>query len=214
MRRTIVSSLFLSLLLFSDLSAQQAFEEEIVHFEDSDDKSPPAYGGILFTGSSSIRFWKTMAEDFEGRNVLNRGFGGSQFSDLLHFYDRVIIPYRPSKILVYEGDNDIASGKTPERVLSDFKQLVQKLQKDLPDCEIAFISIKPSPSRWNVSGEMKEANALIKSYCQSNQLTYIDVFNPMLRDGRPIPEYYLSDSLHMTPAGYHVWVEEVRPFVE
>ncbi len=214
MGRALVFIVFFLFQFHSELYSQQAFEKEILQFEKKDKEHPPEPGGVLFTGSSSIRIWKTLAEDFVGKKVINRGFGGSQFSDLIHFYDRVIIPYNPSKILIYEGDNDIASGKTPDRVLNDFMRLVDKLQKDLPNCEIAFISIKPSPLRWNVNGEMKTANELIKSYCSSNQLTYIDVFNPMLRNGRPIPEFYLADSLHMTAAGYKVWVEKVRPFVE
>lgn len=194
--------------------AQNPFEDEIRKFEAVDRKTPPGEDVILFTGSSSIRFWKTLKKDFPGYNVLNRGFGGSQFSDLLHFYDRVILPYQPSKILIYEGDNDIAAGKSPERVFGDFKILVSKISEDLPGCEIGFISIKPSPSRWDMHQEMEQANARIRSYCEANNLSYIDVYTPMLENDYPKASLFVKDSLHMTGAGYMVWVDQVKEFVK
>jgi len=203
----------LSFWLTIPVYSQWAFEEEIMNFEKMDLSSPPGNEIVLFTGSSSIRMWKSLSEDFSKQNVINRGFGGSQFTDLLYYYDRVIYPYSPRKILIYEGDNDIANGKNADQVLSDFQLLADKMRLDFPDCKIAFISIKPSPSRWHLKDEMIKANQLIEQYCESNDITFIDIFSPMIYNGRPIPDLYISDSLHMTEKGYEIWVEETISFV-
>ena len=193
--------------------AQHRFEDEIVQFEQLDNANPPNTGQILFTGSSSIRMWKSLSQDFPDVEVINRGFGGSTFDDLLHFYERVILPYSPKKILIYEGDNDIADGQSAKQVLQNFKALTERLRKDFPSIEIAFISIKPSPARWDLHKEMENANRLIHSYCQSEGLTFLDVYHSMVHKKRPIPDYFVSDSLHMTDAGYKVWVDTIRPFI-
>jgi len=191
------------------------FAADIERFEAADRESPPAPGGIVFVGSSSIRLWSTLAEDFPGLPVINRGFGGSRISDVLRYADRIIIPYRPSRVIVYAGENDLAGGGTHEQVVADYRALVDQLRAALPDVGIAWITMKPSPSRWHLADAMREGNRMIEAFSAEDPLlNYIDVFTPMLgENGRPIPELFVSDSLHMTPAGYAVWRSVVGPFI-
>jgi hypothetical protein len=136
---------------------------------------------VLFTGSSSIRLWTDLEKYFPGTPVLNRGFGGSHMEHLVHYADRVIIPYRPRMVFVYEGDNDINAGKTPEAVFEGFESLTGIIREKLPATRIAFIAIKPSPSRWALVEKIKQANLLIRDYAATDKrLIYIDVFSPML----------------------------------
>ncbi len=192
------------------------WESDIAKFEAADKKRLPTPGGVLFIGSSSIRMWKTLAEDFPGTPVMNRGFGGSEVSDSLHFADRIVLPYKPRAILIYAGDNDIGHGKSAETVLADFQRFVAKVHAKLPETRIGFIAIKPSLKRWNLAGEMKRANALVEAYCaKDKRLAYHDIWTPMLgKDGKPRPELFLKDGLHMTREGYQVWTKVIRPFVE
>ncbi|PYJ87462.1 MAG: hypothetical protein DME22_01525 [Verrucomicrobia bacterium] len=189
------------------------WESEIKAFEAADKTNPPPHGAVLFIGSSSIRQWKTLAEDFQEYKVINRGFGGSQIIDSVAFVDRIVIPYKPRMILLYAGDNDIAAGKSPEQVLADFKTFTRKVRPSLVEAKVAFISIKPSPSRWEFAEKIKAANRMIEDFCkQDERLIYVDVFNPMLgADGKPRPELFVEDRLHLNLKGYALWTATIRP---
>lgn len=191
------------------------FEKAIRAFEDRDLDSPPPAGAALFVGSSSIKRWTGLASDFPGRAVIGRGFGGSQFADLLHFTDRIVLPYKPKTILVYEGDNDTAAGKKPEKIRDDFKTFVARVRAALPDARVHFIAIKPSLRRWRLWPEMKKANDLIRAFAKKTQgVTFLDVAGPMLgEDGKPRKGLFAKDGLHLSPAGYKLWTSLVQKAV-
>ena len=191
------------------------WEKEISAFEARDRTNPPPKGAVLFVGSSSIRMWTDLAADFPTLQVINRGFGGSLIPDTAHFADRIVFPYKPSKIVLYAGDNDIARGHSPERVLRDFRALVEKVHEELPETKIYFLAIKPSPSRWHLSPQSKEANRLIKKYCRFKpKVEYIDVWTPLIKDGQPDPSLFIKDQLHINRAGYDRWTKVVREALE
>lgn len=189
------------------------WESEIAALTAGDKTNPPPKNAILFTGSSSIRLWKSLAADFPERKVINRGFGGSQISDVNDFLDRIVTPYSPKQILLYAGDNDIAAGKSPDQLLADFKNFVHQVRAKLPDVRIDYIAIKPSPSRWSLVDKIREANRLIQDYSKTQKNTgYIDIFAPMLgSDGKPRPEIFVEDKLHMNEKGYAIWREIISP---
>jgi lysophospholipase L1-like esterase len=202
------------------VTAQQAldpdrFEPEIRKFEEADKASPPPPGAVVFTGSSSIRRWDTLARDFPEVVVLNRGFGGSEAEHVLRYADRIIVRYRPSRIVFYAGDNDLARGKTPQQIASDVQQLSELVRRELPQARMAIVSIKPSLARWHLVAKTREANGLLRDLARkSTHLTYVDVFTPMIgADGRPIADLFVEDGLHLTPAGYRVWKEALTPFL-
>lgn len=185
-------------------------------FEESDKENPPPKGGVLFVGSSSVRMWKTLAEDFPGHQTINRGFGGSELSDSIHFADRIVLPYQPRMIVLYAGDNDISRGKTSKEVYDDFKKFVKLVKKALPTTRVAFIAIKPSLKRWELAAEMQKANQRIKKRCDgSKALDYLDIWTPMIGDdGKPRPELFAKDGLHLNEQGYALWTSVIRPFVD
>jgi len=191
------------------------FENEIIAFEKADAANPPEKGGIVFTGSSSIRIWKSLKTDFPGLNVINRGFGGSQVSDSVRYASRTVIPYAPRLVVFYAGTNDIASGKSAEKVFSDYKAFVLEVHAALPNTRIAYISNSPVPSRWKKWDVMKRANSLIKDYSRDEPgLQYIDIVPLMLdANGQPRPELFQADMLHMNPKGYVIWAAAVRPYL-
>src|SRR5688500_13979359 len=167
--------------------AESPFEKEIRAFDASDAKRPPTSGGVLFVGSSSIRLWTTLAKDFPELPVINRGFGGSQIADSIRYAPRIVLPYRPKTIVLYAGDNDIAEGKSPEQVLTDFKAFVETVRAELPTTRILFISIKPSTARWHLIDKIRDANRLVREFtAKGERLGFIDIFTPMLGDdGKP-----------------------------
>lgn len=191
------------------------WEPSIQKFEAADKTNPPPKNAILFIGSSSIVKWKTLAEDFPEHQVINRGFGGSQLADSVAFVDRIVLPYQPRMVLLYAGDNDIASKKTPEQVLADFKAFVLDIQGRQPATRIAFLAIKPSLKRWALVDQIKEANRLVAEFCRTHErLDYIDVFTPMLgEDGQPPADLFVQDGLHLSAKGYALWVSIVRPYL-
>lgn len=201
--------------LVPDNPDPKRFESEIAAFDSINLVNAPTKDSFVFYGSSSIRMWHTLKEDFKDYLVLNRGFGGSQLSDAIYYFERVILPLNPAKIILYEGDNDLASGKTPEEVLSDLNTFYQLVRKQLPDSEIGVIAAKPSPSRWNLKDKFEKTNQMMDMFCRGNErVSFIDVYTPMLKDGRPDPELFIQDSLHMSLKGYRIWAETVKPFIE
>ena len=156
--------------------------------------------------------WKTLADDFKGYPVLNRGFGGSQITDSTAFADRIITPYEPSLIFLYAGDNDVAAGHSADQILRDFKEFTAAVRAKLPNTPMAFIAIKPSPARWEHIDTIKGANRLISEYVKSDKrLTYVDIFSKMLdQDGKPREELFIADKLHMNAQGYAIWTEAIK----
>jgi lysophospholipase L1-like esterase len=192
------------------------FEKAILAFEEVDRTAPPPRGAILFVGASSTRLWKTLAQDFPGYTVINRGFGGSQMADALYYADRIVIPYRPKLIVVQEGGNDINAGKTPEQVLAGFQAFVTKVRAELPETRIAFTSLSPSPARWEQAEKQKRANQLVREYVLAGKnLDYIELWDQFLGpDGKPREELFVQDRLHNNESGYKIRAEVVRPHLQ
>jgi lysophospholipase L1-like esterase len=191
------------------------FEAEIRAFEAQDRASPPPIGGFVFVGSSSIKNWTDVTSDFPSLPILNRGFGGSTLADVLYYADRTVLRYRPRLVVLYAGDNDLAMGRRPDQVVSDFRLLLNRLRSRLPETRIVYVSIKPSPARRAYLEAARETNRRIRAEIARDSLaTYIDVFTPMLGpEGQPRPELFGSDSLHMSRAGYQLWRTLLAPVV-
>jgi len=194
----------------------EKWEKDIVAFEQQDKEDKPQKEAILFVGSSSIVKWKNLQDCFPNKYTLNRGFGGSQTDEVHYYAFRMLFPYKPKQVVVYVGDNDIAVGKSPIEVFEDLKDFFEDIRYQLPKAKITFISIKPSPSRWNLMEEFTQTNDMVENYLKTfKNSSYVDIVKPMLTDsGRPNPDYFLSDSLHMTPAGYDVWTKAIAPHLE
>lgn len=194
----------------------EPFASEIEAFERADRKGPPAQGAILFVGSSSFTRWLSVQQAFSPLPIINRGFGGSQLEDVLRYADRIIFPYKPRMVVVYGGDNDLAAGKTPGRVLDDYKLLVAMINQKLPRAHIAYVSIKPSPARLSILRDIRKANALIKAFCvKDNRLIFIDVFAEMRNpDGSIRDDLFGDDDLHLNRKGYALWQKTIEPYLD
>ena len=189
------------------------WEEAIAAFEAADRLHPPPAGVIVFAGSSSIRLWKALAEDFAEFPVVNRCFGGSRMRDSLRAVDRIVIPCRPRQVVVYAGDNDIAFGGTPERMADAFRQFVAKIHDALPETRVTYMAMKPCASRWAKIDLFKEGNRLVEAFAETDaRLSFADTFSPLLdADGKPDDAFFLDDRLHLNAQGYAVWRRVVRP---
>ncbi|HZR17646.1 MAG TPA: SGNH/GDSL hydrolase family protein [Verrucomicrobiae bacterium] len=190
------------------------WEKDIAAFEASDRTNPPPKGCIVFVGSSSIRFWSSLKTDFPGLPVVNRGFGGSELADSVHFADRIIFPYEPREVIVYAGANDLANGKSPQIVFGDFVALFRSIHERLPNARVVLIATAPNPSRWANVENMRKFNSLAQDYCQQHGAIFVDVFSLMLGpDGQPKPDIFRDDRLHMNAKGYAIWKEALAPYV-
>jgi len=214
----IIRLIFSSIVVFfSVFQTPHRFENEIKAFEARDQQTPPPKRPILFTGSSSIRLWDSLSRYFPGKPVLQRGFGGSELSDVRYYADRIIMPYKPRQIVLYAGENDIATGKqTAQQTYDRFVDLFEYVRKRLPGVPFVFISIKPSPSRRQFQPVVIEANQLIKQYLSTKRNTrFVDVYTPMLgANQQPMGHLFKGDSLHMQAAGYQIWAKAVRPVLK
>lgn len=193
-----------------------AWAGDMAQFAAQDAANPPPHGGIEFIGSSSIRMWESLAADFPGQPVFNRGFGGSEVRDSTWYADRIVIPYAPCKVFFYAGDNDLNSGRSPAQVRDDVVAFVNRVHRDLPKTTVEIISIKPSPSRAQLLPAVVEANGLIRKALATLPNTgYTDVYTPMLgADGQPRAALFREDMLHMTPEGYAIWRTALAPKVQ
>ena len=208
---------FLLLLVIFQLNAQEYKNQWVKDFEkfDSINAKSPAQNGILFTGSSSIRFWENPAKDFNDSTILNRGFGGSEIIDLVENFDRIILQYHPQKIVIYSGDNDIEAGKSAEVVYGDFCMLFGMIKAKLPNTKVYYIAIKPSLNRWSKVLEMAKANNLIHEFLNTKQNgTFVDIFSPMIGvEGKPDKKLFREDGLHLSKEGYDLWVQILKPYL-
>jgi lysophospholipase L1-like esterase len=187
-------------------------KSEIDVFEWIDYVLAPTEGAVLAVGSSSIFGWHNrIHQDLKPLTIIPRGFGSSTMYDLLYYSDKIVLPYKPRAILVYEGDNDIAWGSSPEDVLKTFDAFVDKVHQALPDTRIYLLSIKPSISRAHLLPQIQVTNRLLQEACEANVLMhYIDITSPMLKDGEVIPKYINTDDLHMNATGYGLWRDIVQ----
>ncbi len=191
------------------------WEKVISAYEAMDRAHPPRKGGVLFIGSSTIGRWKTLDEDFPNHRVINRGFGGSHIADATHFAERVIFPHEPRMIFLRAGGNDVNAGKSPERVLADYKAFVAKVHARLPKTRIVYISVSPSPANWRKRHVFQSLNSLIENYTREHPyLAYLETFDMVLGpDGEPREELYVADRLHLNAEGYRLLADRVRPLL-
>lgn len=189
------------------------YEPEIRAFEASDFADPPVPGQVLFVGSSSIRMWATLPEDMAPMPVLNRGFGGSKTQEVLAVFDRIVLPYRPSVIVYYCGDNDLGTDNTDwESAANGFIAFDQLARAVWPDVRVFNIPIKASVARWGNWEAMRRANEIVREYCEATPgATYLDTVTPTLTsEGTPDPTIFLEDGLHLNAKGYAIWTTVVR----
>ncbi|WP_162343846.1 SGNH/GDSL hydrolase family protein [Cyclobacterium salsum] len=170
---------------------------------------------VVFTGSSTIRMWKSLQEDFPGEKIVNSGFGGSQASDLLHYLDELVLDYAPEKVFIYEGDNDLAAGKTIEEIIETYNLIVSQIHLERPQTEIVLISPKPSLARWELADNYRELNATLKKYARGKKkVSYADLWNPMLNSNKtPMEDIFLEDDLHMNAKGYSIWARQIKKYL-
>ena len=207
----------LPLLASFTLQAQEKapFQNEIDAFKAADAISMPVKNGILFVGSSSLRMWKDLEKVYAKNQAINRGFGGSTLANAIYYADEIILAYQPRQILIYSGENDIAEGESAEITADRFKTLFNLIRKKMPEVPIDFISIKPSVSREKFMPEFLYANALVKTFLAKQRKTnFINVYDPMLTaEGKPMPDIFLGDNLHMNQKGYDIWIKAITPFL-
>jgi lysophospholipase L1-like esterase len=204
--------------VFSNSYGQRhPFYEEIQTFKKQDSIARPPRNAILFVGSSSFRMWSNIKEDFRMHSVINRGFGGSSLTDVIRYADEIIFPYQPAQVVIYCGENDLASSDTvsAQIVFDRFQHLFTMVRKQLPDAAVAFVSIKPSPSREHLLQKVIAANDLIREFLKKQtKAAYIDVFSAMVdQQGKPKPDLFVDDRLHMNQKGYAIWVEIIEPYL-
>ena len=194
-----------------------AFWQDIVSFKKKDSAQMPPTNAILFVGSSSFTKWQDVQNYFPGYTIVNRGFGGSILLDVIRYTYDIIIPYHPKQVVIYCGENDLASADSIPvvEVVNRFKTLFSMIRTNLPEANITFVSIKPSPVRASIQGKVINANGQIKSFIAAQKnANFINVYDPMLdANGQMREELYVGDRLHMKPAGYAIWQKAILPYL-
>jgi len=191
------------------------WEKDIAAFERKDETNRPPPHASLFIGSSTIARWQTLAQDFAGRPVINRGFGGSEIVDATHFAPRVVFPCAPRQVFLRAGGNDLWAGKSVAQVFADFQDFARTIHARLPDTEIIYISLSPSVERWSQHAKEKELNSRVADFIAGKPwLKYLETYDiPLGADGNPRPELFVADKLHLNAAGYRLLAEKVRPLL-
>jgi len=212
-RKIICAAVFLLAALFTKA---QPFADEIAAFKKQDSIAFPPKHAILFVGSSSFRLWKDVQDYFPGYAIINRGFGGSSFPDVIRYADQIILPYHPKQIVIY-CENDFANNDSlqPADVTGRFIELFNIIRKKYKKVPIVFISMKPSPSRTRLMPRFEATNEQIRNFLATKKRTsYIDVYHAMLQaDGTPMPDIFIQDNLHMNAKGYHIWQKIIEPYL-
>ncbi|WP_313996919.1 GDSL-type esterase/lipase family protein [Xanthocytophaga flava] len=190
------------------------WEKDIQEFEKLDTTEKYAENAILFTGSSSIRLWKTIEKDMAPYPVIQRGFGGSTMSDVAYYIKRIVYPHQFRAVVVFVA-NDISgkiTDKTPEEVLNLFTYIHHTIRNKFPDKPIYFIEITPTNSRWTEWPKIQKVNDMAKQFCQSRPNTYfIETASLYLgADGKPNASLFAEDQLHQNWEGYKIWTKAIK----
>jgi lysophospholipase L1-like esterase len=211
---------FLGILIFGFLSSNAQdptrFKEQVNRLYNTEYNFSPDKKLVVFTGSSSVKMWKDVQDYFPEFNIINNGFGGSHFSDLLYFYDELIIKQTPEILFIYEGDNDISKGKKPSKIFKQAKELVKKIKTDLPKTKIIFIAPKPSIARWNLKKDYNKLNKKLEKHCKKqNNVEFADVWTIMLdKNGNVYTDIFIEDGLHMNKKGYDLWAKVIGEYLK
>jgi len=217
MKRIILSVLLFFNIVYFVQAQQPPFYANIQEFKKQDSAQAPPQHPIVFVGSSSFTIWKTVQADFPGYPIVNRGFGGSTLPDVIRFADDVILRYQPKQVIIYCGDNDLASSDnvTADTVVTRFKKLYGIIRQALPNTVIDYVSIKPSPSREKLLPQIIEANKEISEFLEKDpKAGYIDVYSAMLdSQGKIKSELFQNDMLHMKRNGYEIWKRIIAPYL-
>ncbi|MFT4834062.1 MAG: lysophospholipase L1-like esterase [Flavobacteriaceae bacterium] len=208
----------LVVLIFSAIAAfaqnPLRFEEEVnqltLRNSEIDIENP-----VLFVGSSSFRIWKNVADDLGDKRIVNNGFGGSHFSDLIYYMEELVFAYQPRAIFIYEGDNDFGDNKSIEETMRDAKSAYEMIRQKMPEVPVYFVSPKPSVLRAHLSESYIVFNQWLNYWVQDKPNTYfVDVWNPMMKtDGTLDESLFLEDNLHMNAKGYAIWTKVIKPIV-
>ena len=197
--------------------SEPPFWQDIVAFKKKDAAQTAPSNAILFVGSSSFTMWKNVGDQFPGYTIINRGFGGSTLTDVIRYTYDIILPYQPKQVVIYCGENDLASADSvsADEAVNRFKTLFGMIRTNLPNANICFVSMKPSPSRAHLQPKMKAANKMIKKYVEEqNNTHFIDIYDAMLNaNGQMREELYIKDRLHMKPEGYVIWQKAIAPYL-
>ena len=214
-------SILFTILLFACFAQAQTYdreklwEKEMNAFAEFDRKQTPPENAVLFVGSSSIRMWENLRTSFPKLKVINRGFGGSRLEDVNHYFDKIVAAYKPKTIVLYAGENDVNEGIAPETVAESYRKFAEMAHKQLPKTKIYYVSLKPSPSRWQFADKYRKANELIKRETEKDKRAqFVDIFTPMLgANGEPMPDIFLKDNLHLNEKGYAIWREVLGKYL-
>lgn len=215
--RAFFALLAATLLPVFGLAAPERWTNEIAALTAHDTATSPAPGGVVFVGSSSIRLWKTLAEDFPGIPTINRGFGGSELADSVFYLDRIVLPYQPRLVVLFAGTNDLWAGKSPEAVAASFTAFRTQLHAALPETRLIYIAITLAPSRARIHDQMREANRLIAGeIAHDPRCTFVDINPHMLGSGdlTPPPRLFVEDQLHLNRDGYAIWAKVLAPYLK
>ena len=211
--------IFALLILFisvNTFSQNKPFWDEIKAFRTQDSIQKPQDGMLLFIGSSSFRLWKSAKEDFHNQNILNRAFGGATLEDVIRYQQDVVLKYKPKKIFLYCGENDIASSEkvTPQIVFERFKTLYETMRTQFQNTPIVYVSIKPCILRWSMKDRMMATNTLISNYLKDKpNAVFVNIWDKMLENGEPKKDIFIEDNLHMNAKGYAIWTKELDVLV-
>ncbi|SIO18447.1 GDSL-type esterase/lipase family protein [Algoriphagus halophilus] len=215
---TLLTAILFTLFLgVNQLFAQaNRFDQEVESISHKIDSIGWSKGEVVFTGSSSVRMWKNLQEQFPNVPIINTGFGGSTALDLSEHLFPLVLRLEPSKVFIYEGDNDINGGKTAAEIMATLDDIVTRIQKQLPNSTVNLISAKPSPSRWELKNSYMVLNDLMRQYCTTHDnVNFVNVWDIMLdKSGVPRADIFIGDNLHMNEKGYALWKEIFTPFLE
>jgi lysophospholipase L1-like esterase len=221
--RRALSSFTMAAILLAASNASQAqapnmpdrFEKKVQEYEAGDKVTVPPRGAILFAGDSQFYRWKTIREDLPGYTLINRGVDSFQLTDLLRYFDRLVLPYKPRLIVLHVGGNDVHNGRTPAQVLSDFKAFVGRVRATLPGVHVVYSSITPGPGRWDEAPQRVVTNQAIRDFIATQpDLAFVDLWNAMLTPaGQPRDELWVEDRVHPNHAGYLIRAKLTAPLL-
>lgn len=181
---------------------------------------PKDSNSIIFLGNSLTQNFE-LVELFQNINIKNRGINGDIIEGVSNRLTP-IIETQPKKLFIEIGINDLGKGIPKDRVIINYKRLLDNLKKELKSTKIYVQSLFPVengrdgfPTYCNpkVNSDIKVVNQELLKYAKELDLTFIDTYSKFELGGQLNPKYSV-DGIHLSGEGYLLWTKILRPFVD
>ena len=210
----------LSIAFFAAGQEAKLYDTEIYRTRTALFKSETlAKNQIIFLGNSLTQNGK-WEEYFPEQQPVNRGIIGDNTDGILARLDE-IIEAQPRKLFFLSGVNDISQNYSNDFICNNMKEIITRIKAGSPETVIYFQSLLPINNSFErykkligKEKQIRQLNKKIKQLCKKENIIFINLYPSFQSEKQLLNPAITNDGLHLTAAGYEIWVNLIRTYIE